>query len=304
MPAHPVPNPHPTPDAHPRLLASAATVSGPVELGVREWSLVGWPERCAAAEAAGVGGLGLWHADLEHQLGLRGAEEMRRIADDHGVHEVELEFLTDWFCEPGTPERAAADARRDLLLDAAAGLRPRHVKVGNLSGTACPPERLAEELAALCGRAAERSGTVVAYEVTVFDPVVRSPAAAVDLVRACGAAGAGVVLDTWHLARLGVPPAAVRALPPGCVAHVELADGAAAPQEAHPLLDTFLHRRMPGRGELDVRGYAEAALSLGYDGPWGVEVASEEVRAMPLAQVLRDVVGSAAAFLEDAPRGP
>ena len=45
------------------------TVSGPVEVHAgREWSLFDWRDRCAEAAKVGFKGLGLWHADVSHQL--------------------------------------------------------------------------------------------------------------------------------------------------------------------------------------------------------------------------------------------
>jgi hypothetical protein len=51
------------------LLALYWTVCGPTEVHVgREWSLFDWRDRCANAARVGFRGLGLWHADIEHQL--------------------------------------------------------------------------------------------------------------------------------------------------------------------------------------------------------------------------------------------
>ena len=42
---------------------------GPVDVHVgREWSTFDWRDRCAQAARVGFRGLGLWHADVEHQL--------------------------------------------------------------------------------------------------------------------------------------------------------------------------------------------------------------------------------------------
>ena len=88
------------------LLALYWTVSGPVEVHVgREWSLFEWHERCAEAARVGFKGLGLWHADIEHQLQTRTLEEMRAIFDEAGLKYLEVEFLADFFVEPGKPER-------------------------------------------------------------------------------------------------------------------------------------------------------------------------------------------------------
>jgi sugar phosphate isomerase/epimerase len=65
---------------------------------------------------------------------------------------------------------------------------------------------------------------------------------------------------------------------------VELNDGTfEAPWSLHE--DTVNHRRFCGEGEFDVRGFIEAMRALGYPGPWGIEVLSEEHRSWPLERL-------------------
>ena len=44
-------------------------------------------------------------------------------------------------------------------------------------------------------------------------------------------------------------------------------------------------RKLPGEGEFPLRGYIAVCRELGYDGPWGVEVLSEELRSLPIEQI-------------------
>src|SRR6478736_10358013 len=105
------------------LLGSYWTVSGPVEVhSGREWSLFSWADRCAEARKVGFAGLGIWHADLEHVLETETLADMKQAMDDNGLTQLELEFLMDWFLDPGDERRAASDKTRDLLLEAAAVL--------------------------------------------------------------------------------------------------------------------------------------------------------------------------------------
>ena len=98
------------------------TSEGPVEVHFgREWSLFDFAKRCAQAAETGFVGLGLWHADIEHQLETRSFEDMRLDLDNNGLRCFELEFLWDWFVDPDDDARKAADAQRRMLFDAAAG---------------------------------------------------------------------------------------------------------------------------------------------------------------------------------------
>ena len=120
------------------LVALYWTVSGPVEVHVgREWSLFDWADRCAEARKVGFSGIGIWHADLEHVLETRNLAEMKKIFDDSGLRHLELEFIMDWFVDPGDPRREASDKTRELLIRAAAEFDAHHIKVGNIPGTAC-----------------------------------------------------------------------------------------------------------------------------------------------------------------------
>jgi sugar phosphate isomerase/epimerase len=44
-------------------------------------------------------------------------------------------------------------------------------------------------------------------------------------------------------------------------------------------------RKLPGEGEFPVAEYVSVFRELGYDGPWGVEVLSEELRNLPIEQI-------------------
>ena len=45
------------------------------------------------------------------------------------------------------------------------------------------------------------------------------------------------------------------------------------------------HRKLPGEGDFPIRDYVRVFRELGYDGPWGVEVLSEELRNLPIDEI-------------------
>jgi sugar phosphate isomerase/epimerase len=66
---------------------------------------------------------------------------------------------------------------------------------------------------------------------------------------------------------------------------VELNDGTfEAPWSLHE--DTVNHRRFCGEGEFNVKGFIEALQGIGYPGPWGIEVLSEDLRKKPLEELV------------------
>jgi sugar phosphate isomerase/epimerase len=266
------------------LLGAYWTISGPVVVHYgREWSLFSFDERCAHARRVGFAGVGIWAADLAHMLETQTLADLRATMERHGIELLELEFLMHWFCDPGTPERTEADAARELLFDAAASLGAHHVKVGNIPGTPCERDVLAERFAELCDYAADLHDAKIVYEVMPFDDNVPDLDTALDVVAPAGPNG-GLAIDTWHMSKLGIPPDAVAALPAERLHWVELSDGRAESME-DPVDETINHRELPGEGSYDIHGYVDACRRAGYRGPWGVEVLSEALRNRPIEQI-------------------
>ena len=263
------------------------TVSGPVEVHVgREWSLFGWRDRCEEAAKVGFAGIGIWHADLEHVLDTHTLDEMKAIFDDAGLRHLELEFLMDWFVDPGDERRAASDRQRRLLFEAAAVLEPHHIKVGNIPATPAPLEQVTERFAELCADAAEHHAATIAYEIMPFDPNVRTLDDVIAVAAGAGAPNGGIAIDTWHMGKLGIAPEELRRIPLEHLAWIELSDGRREDM-ADPVDETINHRRLPGEGEFDVAAYVDVGRDMGYPGPWGVEVLSEELRNLPMAEIFK-----------------
>ncbi len=191
------------------------TTSGPVEVHFgREWSLFDLRERCEQAARVGFTGIGLWHADLEHLLEKRTLRELRQIIDDNGLRQLELEFLGDWFLDPGDERRQASDERRALLFEAAAELPTHHIKVGNLVGTECELPRIVEAFGELCEDAARHTDAKIVYEFMPYDVNVDDVDKAVAVVDGADAPNGGLALDTWHLGKLRLEPDDLRRIPP------------------------------------------------------------------------------------------
>ena len=284
------------------LLALYWTVSGPVEVHVgREWSLFDLRDRCEQAARAGFSGTGLWHADLEHVLETRSLGEVRQLLDDHGLRCLELEFLWEWFLDPADERRRAADSTCRLLFEAAAALGAHHIKVGNIPGTPCEFPRLTERYAELCAEAAQEHDAKMVYEFMPFDVNVRDLDTAIALVEGADAPNGGLAIDTWHMAKLGIEPDDLRRIPPRFLAWVELSDGRY--ENMHDLVDeTVNHRKLPGEGEFPIPSYVAVCRELGYDGPWGVEVLSEELRNLPIEQIFERAYETSSAQLAAAER--
>ena len=164
-------------------------------------------------------------------------------------------------CDPAREEHA----RRVFLdgVELAARLRARSLHA--LVGCVAPgvPETAAREQAAgmlreLVPEATARGVAVVVEALNPHDaPGYLTPAPESVTALLNGIDGAGLLLDAYHVARIGRDPAAEAARCAGAIGHVHVAD---APG-----------RTAPGTGSLDLPAFLDALGAAGYDGPIGLE---------------------------------
>ena len=226
---------------------------------------------------------------------------MRQLLDDNGLRYLELEFLGDWFLDPDDERRQASDERRALLFEAASALPAHHIKVGNIVGTECELPRSSSATASSAPTPPEHHDAKIVYEFMPYDVNVGDLDTALEVVEGADAPNGGLAFDTWHLGKLGIEPDELRAVPPAGRRWVELCDG---PYEyAEDRLDEVINRRkLPGEGEFPIVEYVAAFRELGYDGPWGVEVLSEELRNLPIEQIFDRAYETTSAQLAAAAR--
>ena len=262
------------------LLASYWTISGADPHTDREYSVFDFRDRVAAAAKAGFTGMGFWHADLDHVLQKRTLKEMKQILDDHGIVQIEIEFLLDWFLDGERKKKS--DQQRQTLLEACEALSAHHLKVGDFFHEKVSMPRLIESFAALCAEGAKH-GVPVGFELMPF-AMIDTLRDTLTMIEGAGAKNAGICFDLWHIAKLRIPNEELGKIPPQYVVSVELNDGTyEAPWSLHE--DTINHRRFCGEGEFDVKGFVETMRGLGYQGPWGIEVLSAEARKWPLERM-------------------
>ncbi len=269
------------------LMGAYWTTAGPTQPHVgQEWSNFDFADRCGEAAKAEMKGIGIWHADLAHILETRSHEDIKKLLDDNGLRYLELEFIWGFLEDEGTEGRKESDEMKKLLLEGAAALGAHHVKVGNIPGVPCELDKLTERYAELCADAAEVTDAVIAYEFMPFDVNVDSLDAALAVVEGAGAKNGGLVIDTWHMAKLDIAPDDLKRIPLEYLTWVELSDGNKEWMEDR-IEETTRFRKLPGEGEFDIRGYIRAAREMGYDDAWGIEVLSDELRAEPIDEMYR-----------------
>ncbi|WP_234426630.1 sugar phosphate isomerase/epimerase family protein [Streptomyces niger] len=109
-----------------------------------------------------------------------------------------------------------------------------------------------------------------------------------ELVETAGHPAGGLIIDVWHTERAHTPPADLANVPLSRFIGVELND--ADSQVVGTLFeDTVRRRRLCGDGTFDLSGVVTALRTVGWTGPWGVEILSDAHRALPV----RDAVDAA-----------
>ncbi len=276
--------------ADPELVATCWTTAGNASPQGPTLSPLDLHDRIAAAAAAGFRGFGMLGGDLEAYLRTGSLSTLRTVLDDHGMTTVELELLEDWWVTDG-PRHDTSRRSRGFLLRAAEALGARDVKLGpsttergfDLDRCAAAFHAVSEEFAAV--------GTLVALEFLPFGSI-GTLAESVELVRTAGHPNGGLLVDLWHVMR--GPAGQLEALadvPAELVKGVELDDADALP--VGDLFDDTVHRRrLPGEGDWPVADFIRTLDSIGYAGPWGVEILSDSHRVRPLAESLPDVVAA------------
>ena len=243
--------------------------------------------RAAAAAAGGFSGISLWLPQRERARaeGLSDAD-LRAILADHAVVVTDLEAITDF----GPCFRGGAAAAREttvtekLAYEVAAAVGATTVTVVEGPGAPLPVGPAAEAFALLCDRAAAH-GLDVAIEPWAHSAVdVRCAAA---IVAAAGRQNGGLVFDTWHAHHEQRTGDVLRAAPRGSVKSVQVSDVGSDALPADYVTTTTHARRLPGNGIADLVGWVRLLDAIDARAPFGVEVLSDALQALPAEETAR-----------------
>jgi sugar phosphate isomerase/epimerase len=253
-------------------------------------------ERVEAASAAGFRGFGLLSDDLPAAVAEYGLAGIRALLADNDIVVLELEGIPHWWDDG--PRRHESDRIRRGVLEAAETLGARHIKV-TPDGDAGPWDRgrWAEKFAELATQAHD-VGARLGIEFFPWSNV-KTLHDGLRLVDDAGHEAGGVVIDAWHVARAHTPMADLASVPLNRIIGVELDD--AEEQVVGTLFaDTVHRRRYCGEGAFDLSAMITSLRAAGWNGPWGVEILSEEHRSLPVEEALHRAAASASTVLDRA----
>ena len=214
------------------------------------------------------------------------ARDVRRLADELGLKIALFQPFRDFEAVPEAQFRRNLD-RAERKFDLMGELDAKMILVcSNVSPLAIDDDALAAaQLHELAERAAAR-GIRIGYEALAWGAHVRTYGKVWSIVREAAHSHLGVILDSFHTLALGDDPAGIAEIPGDKIFFVQLAD---APKLQMDVLSWSRHFRcFPGQGELDVAGFAAAAIDAGYSGPLSLEIFNDEFRAAAPSPTARD----------------
>jgi 4-hydroxyphenylpyruvate dioxygenase len=251
-------------------------------------------EKLAAAAAAGLDGVELFEADLEASR-LSPAQAGQEAAD-LGLRVYLYQPFRDFEAVPGRQLQASLD-RAERVFDTMAALQAGTLLVcSSTSPQAIDDDGLAASQLALLADRAHARGLRVAWEAMSWATRVNDYRHGWQIVRAAAHPALGVCLDSFHILAQHHDPGEIRQIPGEKIFFAQLAD---APMMTLDLLTWSRHHRcLPGRGDLDVTGFAAILADAGYRGPWSLEVFSDQLRAARPAAAAADCARSLAELQE------
>lgn len=227
------------------------------------------------------------------------ASDMRSIAQANGIVVNDVDAIVVWAGAHAPPNFVGPETGADLVYEAGEALDATYVNVAFGGDGPMPIDQATETFANICERASEH-GLRPHLEFVPSMKSIPDVATAWSVVKNCGYADAGLLIDTWHCQMGPTTYAELRALPGKVVLGVQISDAPNEPIDS--LIKVGTTRRLPpGEGSLNLVEFVSILDGIGATAPLSVEVFSEElVQKYPpvdlsklLGDALRGIVAKA-----------
>jgi sugar phosphate isomerase/epimerase len=264
-------------------------------------------ELLARAEAVAAGGFAATSvASGELQEFERGGGSLRELARkmrDRGGPLTILDSFLTWYPGGSRGPDAGSEASPETMLRFAEELGAQSTTLNTpYTGDPAPIEEVIDALGRFADRAAEL-GLLLHLEQIPTSMVPDLPTA-LEIVRGVDRPNAGLVLDTFHLARSGCTPEELSAVDPAKVFHVQLCDGPVTPRVADYYEEAVTYREFAGEGEMPVAELSRRLEEIGALGHVGPEVFLRQLDTMAPADAGRLCREKTDVFLASVLGGP
>jgi sugar phosphate isomerase/epimerase len=256
-----------------------------------------------AAGAAGLGAVTLTAGMYEASRAAGTSDAaLRRLLAEHGVRVYAIDPLISVL--PGTPRpadvpaenRAYFEFTEERCYQAAAALEAETINLAHFGGSPVREAQFVDCLGPVAERA-RRHGVRLTVEF-LPESAIPDLTAAQRIVTAVGAANLGMMLDTWHFARTGGTPEQLAAVPRGLISALQISDRREPPPGT--VYTPMGGRLLPGEGELPLVPMLQGLLGRDPGLTVGVEVFSDELRALSPTEIAARVAASTRGVLRRA----
>jgi sugar phosphate isomerase/epimerase len=212
----------------------------------------------------------------------REAAELRSLIKTSSAPVVVLDPLISALPEVPSPELVEPSKRplfafgEDDCFRIAEALGAETINLVHFLGPPIAHDRMLDAVGGVTDRAAARGlKIVIEFLPGTGIPDLRTAARIVDEI---GRANLGIMFDTWHFARTGLPWDDLKSLPGGMIRAVQVSDRIEPPRETpyRPGAD----RLLPGDGELPLAEMLAAVLARSPDASIGLEVFSDDLATL------------------------
>ena len=185
------------------------------------------------------------------------------------------------------PDPSATIAAAERLAEDAASLDAPWV----LTTFVVEPGGAVDAVVARCAALFDAAGSGMAIEFSPLGPVA-TIADGLAAVAAAGSARAALVIDSWNFCFGASTWDDLERVPLESIAYLQFAD-ALAPLGEATFEEAMTRRALPGDGILELERFATTMRSRGWDGVVSLQVLSDELRSLPVAEYVRRVHAAA-----------
>lgn len=232
-------------------------------------------QKIEAAAAAGFSQIELWQQDIWQTEG--GAHQVKQWLTKSEMALTDYQVLLDF---DGASVAQQESKRQEALeiLDTAVRVGAHTVLVPANTAADCQQDNIIADLHWLVEQAAQRE-LRIAYEAMSWSTWINTTPQAWEIVQQVNSPALGLVIDAFHIFALNRTADDLQGIPADKIFLVQLSDVSEIPSPDR-LIEVARHNRLlPGEGILPVKTLLRRLAELNYQGPVGLEVFNDQLKA-------------------------
>lgn len=248
-------------------------------------------QKIEAAAAAGFAQIELWQQDIWQTEG--DAHQVKQWLAKSQMTLTDYQVLLD-FDGASASQRESKCQQALEILDTAVLVGAKTVLVPANTSADCLEGNIIADLCWLVEQAVQR-GLRIAYEAMSWSTFIHTTPRAWEIVREINSPALGLVIDAFHIFALNRTADDLNEIPAEKIFLVQLSDVSEIPSPDRLISVARHNRLLPGEGVLPVKTLLQRLSELNYQGPVGLEVFNDQLKA----QEPRLVAQQAFAALKD-----